>query len=287
MAQKSFKVSVLIPCYNQSRHISQTVMAVLGQTCPPDEIIVVDDASWDNSKEILQSLPVILICHEQNKGPAVARNTALYAATGDIVVYIDADAYADPRLIEILLRGYHDILDPALAGIGGRGIESNICTIYDRWRALHARQDFGRFRRQVPYLFGLCASYKRELLLRVGGFDSFFPKNAGEDVDLGYRLRKAGYKLYYIPEAVVYHQHVDTEESLLRVQYNWFYWTYFAKKRANLHSWTLFAGTLRRLFIDTLADLLWQRNIELAILDLKAFRVKMEALIQAVREGRR
>lgn len=284
-SHKNLRVSVLIPCYNQSRHIYHTVKYVLKQTHPPDEIIVVDDASEDGSALLLQSLPVKLICHERNQGPAAARNTALSAATGDIVVYIDADAYADPRLIATLLQAYHEILDPDLAGIGGRGIESNIQTVYDKWRALHARQDFGRFRRQVPYLFGLCASYKREILLRVGGFDAFFPKNAGEDVDLGYRLRKAGYKLYYIPEAVVYHQHSDTEESLLRVQYNWFYWTYFAKKRSGLHPWTLFAGTLRRLFVDTLSDLLLQHNIELVLLDLKVFRTKMEALFRASRGG--
>lgn len=278
---KQLKVSVLIPCYNQSRHIRQTVVSVLKQTYPPDEIIVVDDASEDESKAILQTLPVKTICHEHNQGPASARNTALFAATGDVVIYIDADAYADPHLIEILLQAYHEISDPALAGIGGRGIESNIQTVYDRWRALHARQDFGRIRRRVPYLFGLCASYKRKILLQVGGFDTFFPKNAGEDADLGYRLRRAGYNLYYIPEAVVYHQHSDTEESLLRVQYNWFYWTYFAKRRSKMHPWTLFAGTLRRLFADTLSDLLLQRDIELVLLDLKVFRTKMEALLRA------
>jgi glycosyltransferase involved in cell wall biosynthesis len=278
---KNYTVSVVIPCYNKAHYIYHTVSAILNQTIPPDEIVVVDDASEDASPIILQHLPVKLIRHERNQGPAAARNTALSATKGDIIVFIDADAYADYRLIEVFLRAYNEIQDPRLGGVGGRGIECNINTIFDRWRALHARQDFGLKPREVPYLFGLCASYKREVLLQVGGFDTFFPINAGEDVDLGYRIRKAGYKLYYIPDAKVYHQHSDTERSLLRIQYNWFYWTYLAKKRANLHPWTLFAGTLRRLFTDTLVDLLLHGDIELALLDLKIFKIKMHALFQA------
>lgn len=282
----NLKISVLVPCYNQAKHIRHTVKAILEQTIPPDEVIVVDDASEDEIVALLQDFPVTLIRHHQNQGPAAARNTALYAAKGDIVVYIDADAYADLHLIETLLRAYAEFPDPTLGGIGGRGVESNVQTIYDRWRAIHARQDFGSSRCQVPFLFGLCASYKREVLLQIGGFDTFFRINAGEDVDLGYRLRKAGYKLYYVPEAIVYHQHSDTKDSLLKVQYNWFYWTYFAKKRAGLNPGTLFLGTLRRLFTETLTDLLLRRDVELAILDLIIFKTKIAALINAFLKSR-
>jgi poly-beta-1,6-N-acetyl-D-glucosamine synthase len=279
------RVSVLIPCYNKAEHIGQVIRSVMEQTYPPDEIIVVDDASTDESVEVVSQLPVILLRHKSNKGPSAARNTALKTASGDIVLYIDADAYAESHLIDTLQQVYRRLpFQSSIAGVGGRGVESSIDNIYDRWRALHARQDFGsRPRRNVPYLFGLCASYKREALMHVGGFDTFFPINAGEDSDVGFRLNKAGYRLYYTPNAIVYHQHADNEESLKRVQYNWFYWTYWAKKHANFHPWTLFAGTLRRLFMDTGADLLLRRDLDLAKLDLEMFCVKMRALLDASR----
>jgi GT2 family glycosyltransferase len=183
-----------------------------------------------------------------------------------------------------LLQVYEQRSDNRIGGVGGRGIESNVSTVYDRWRQLHARQDFGsRPRSNVPYLFGLCASYRRDALLQVGGFDTFFPINAGEDADVGYRLRKSGYRLWYTPQAVVYHQHADDEKSLKRVQYNWFYWSYLAKQRTDLHPWTLFAGTFRRLFVDTGADLLLRRDPGLAKLDLEMFCVKMDALFTVSR----
>jgi GT2 family glycosyltransferase len=275
-------VSLLIPSYNQAGHIRQVVEAALSQTHPPDEIVVVDDASTDESVEILRHLPVRLICHEVNRGPAIARNTALQSAFGDIVIYIDADAYADQQMIEAILQAYQWPSKDPVGGVGGRAVEVNVKSIYDRWRTLHAKQSYGLAPREnVPYLFGLCMSYKREALVKIGGFDPFFPINAGEDLDIGYRLLKAGYRLRYTPDAFVFHQHSDTEEKLKRIQYNWYYWSYLAKKRTGFHPWTLYAGTLRRLFTDTLADLIIRRDPKLSQLDLEIFKIKMEAMRDA------
>lgn len=275
-------VSVLIPCYNQAGHIRQVVSAALNQTHPPDEIVVVDDASSDGSVEILRQIPVRLICHEMNRGPAIARNTALQAASGNIVVYIDADAYADSHMIEALLSAYQWPSKGPVGGVGGRAIEVNVKSLYDRWRTIHAKQDYGLTpHRNVTYLFGLCMSFKREALVNVGGFDTFFPINAGEDLDVGYRLLKAGYRLHYTPDAFVYHQHADTEEKLKRIQYNWYYWSYLAKKRTGFHPWTLYAGTIRRLFMDTLADLIIRRDLQLSRLDLQIFKIKLAAMRDA------
>ncbi len=279
------KLSVIIPCYQKADHIGRVVAAIADQTSEPDEIIVVDDASTDNSVDVLRQLPVTVLSHSENRGPAAARNTALAAASGDLVLCIDADAYAERRLIEVLLAEYARAAK-GVAGIGGRGIESNIRSVYDRWRAAHARQDFGlRVRTDAPFLHGLCASYRRSILQEMGGFDTFFPLNAGEDLDLGYRLRRAGYRLHYTPSAIVYHQHNDTEESLKRVQYNWYYWSYLAKKRSRFDPRRLYAGTVRRLFMDTGQDLLARRDLGMARLDLVIFRVKMKALADAMRRG--
>jgi GT2 family glycosyltransferase len=176
--------------------------------------------------------------------------------------------------------------NPNLAGVGGRGIETNIENIYDRWRSIHASQDFGPSPRDnVPYLFGLCMSFKRKIILDIGGFDPFFTHNCAEDTDVGFQLRHRGYTLRYTPDAIVYHLHNDDEEKLKRNQYNWYFWGYLAKKRANLHPWTLFVGTFRRLFMDTFTDLVIRRDPSLAKLSLSMFSTKMTALINASRSN--
>lgn len=276
------RISVLIPCYNQEKHIKHTIEAIINQTIKPDEIIVVDDGSTDRSVELIRNLPVILIQHQINKGPSVARNTALQNSSGDIVIYVDADAYADNNMIASILQAYNFPHNDKLAGVTGRGVEVYIKNIYDRWRSLHAKQDFGnKMRDNVPYPFGLCMSFFRDKLIEVGGFDPFYPINAGEDFDLGLRFTKAGYWLRYWPDAIVYHQHSDTNESLRNVQYNWYYWSYIAKKRN--HSWpsTLIFGIFRRLIIDTIIDILIYHDIRLAKLNFEIFKIKFSSLKKA------
>lgn len=280
------KISVLIPCYNQEVFIEKTVQAVIEQTRPADEIIIVDDGSTDHSAEILARLPVKVVSHASNRGLSQARNTALLAAQGEIVLYIDSDAYADQRLIEVLLQAYKTNPDPRLAGIGGRGIEVNNQSAPDRWRSLHSAQNYGdKPRQRVDFIYGLCMSFKRPILLEVGGFDPFFVSNA-EDFNLGWRLRQAGYTLEYEPGAIVYHQRSDSEEKLKKTQANWVYWGYLAYQRADGRSWKMYAGTLRRLFTDTLPDLL-RGDIELVRLDLQMFSIKMSALRKAAQDARR
>jgi len=281
-----FRISVLIPCYNQEKHIRQTIEAIINQTYPPDEIIVVDDGSTDHSVELIKQLPIKLIQHETNKGPSIARNTALQHSSGEIIIYIDADAYADKYMIAALLKAYQFPHDGKLAGVTGRGIETHIENIYDRWRSLHAVQDFGKkMRDRVPFPFGLCMSFYRDKLLEIGGFDPYFPINAGEDFDIGLRLKKANYWLRYEPKAIVYHQHSDTYDSLKKVQYNWYYWSYIAKKRNNSYPSTLFLGIIRRLFIDTLMDLLIYHDLRLIKINFDIFKIKVKALQKALRCG--
>lgn len=282
-----FRLSVLIPCYNGSRHLPQLVDSLVRQSQVPDEIVVVDDGSLDESARIASGLPVRLIRHPRNLGPATARNTALEHSSGEIVLFVDSDTVADRDLVETVLATYKKYDEPRLAGIGGRAVEGQVKTLYDRWRAMHASQDHGKHaRRSVDYLFGLCASYKRVVLEDVGGFDSFFPINAGEDTDLGYRLRKAGLVLRYEPQAIVFHQHEDDRGSLLRIQYNWVYWSYWAKRRSGLSTLRLLAGVLRRGAMEPLGDLLRKDRRELVALDLQVSRVKLKGFRAAARDSR-
>src|ERR1700690_1993580 len=69
--------SAYVPCYNNSASISRAVVAVLRQTVPPTEVIVVDDGSTDGSAELLRHLPVRVIRHERNMGRGAARATAM------------------------------------------------------------------------------------------------------------------------------------------------------------------------------------------------------------------
>jgi len=271
------KVTVAIPCYNGAAYVGQAIEAVLNQSRPADEVLVIDDGSADNSAEIIRRYPVHLIQHDVNKGLATSRNTAIAAASGEVLVFVDVDAYADPHMLAVLLREYDD---PKVGGVGGQGIESNIRSLADRWRRVHASQTHGQLPKDVDFLYGICMSFRLSALREVGGFNPVYRTNA-EDVDVGLRLNTAGYRLRYEPEAKVYHQRTDDEESLKRTMAAWYAAGYRAKKLNRAQPWKLFIGTLRHIIADPLNDLLMIHDCALVPLSVSVGLAKLQALIGA------
>ncbi len=100
-------VSVVIPCFNAERTITSAIRSVLAQSVQDFEIVVVDDASQDDTYRVAQALCGDygqLIQHQHNRGPAAARNTAFEAANGTWVCVLDADDILAPTYIELMSR---------------------------------------------------------------------------------------------------------------------------------------------------------------------------------------
>src|SRR5450432_3070501 len=90
-------VSVIIPCYNQGKYLSKAVESVLEQTYRHFEIIVVDDGSSDNTKEVSESYPEVKYVFQQNQGLAAARNTGIEHCSGSLLVFLDSDDWLVPE----------------------------------------------------------------------------------------------------------------------------------------------------------------------------------------------
>src|SRR3954453_18164174 len=98
-------VSVIIPTYNRASYIATAVESALNQTRIPDEILVVDDGSTDDTDRVLRQfgLPIRVI-RQANRGRSAARNVGLRAATGDAVLFLDSDDFLMPENIETCAR---------------------------------------------------------------------------------------------------------------------------------------------------------------------------------------
>ncbi|MCD6393437.1 MAG: glycosyltransferase family 2 protein, partial [Planctomycetes bacterium] len=90
--KQSYTISVVIPAFNAEEYIGRAIDSVLAQTRQPDEIIVVDDGSTDNTAEVIKPYsPKVHYIHQENGGASVARNTGIEAATGQWLAFLDAD----------------------------------------------------------------------------------------------------------------------------------------------------------------------------------------------------
>lgn len=126
----SERVSVLICTYNYARYLPQCLSSVLGQTRPPDEIVVLDDGSTDNTPEVMKKFPEVRYVYQQNTGKAIAFGRAVSLSTGDIVCHLDADDYWHPRKLERVLPCFEE--NPKLAGV-----LHEVEHVDDSGRALH------------------------------------------------------------------------------------------------------------------------------------------------------
>ena len=109
----NIKVSVIVPVYNASEYIANTLNSIINQDFDGYELIVIDDGSADNSLEIINktlhnaSIPNQVI-YQDNSGVSVARNVGIDASKGDYLVFIDADDYVTPNHISTLYNGESD-----------------------------------------------------------------------------------------------------------------------------------------------------------------------------------
>jgi glycosyltransferase involved in cell wall biosynthesis len=197
------RISVAICSYNGTETIRDTLKGLQHLNYPNYEVIVVDDGSTDGLSEVAKNYHVRVIIHAQNQGLSSARNTALEAATGEIIAYIDDDAYPDPDWLNYLVTTF---INGDYAGVGG----PNLPPPHDGWIAdCVANAPGGPIHvllsdREAEHIPGCNMAYWKRCLEAVGGFDPRF-RTAGDDVDICWRLQQQGWTLGFSPAALVWH----------------------------------------------------------------------------------
>src|SRR4051794_24224549 len=94
-------VSVVIPCFNQGRFLADAIGSVLNQTQRVDEVIVIDDGSSDNTREITSGFVSVRYVRQANQGLAAARNAGIRASTAGYMVFLDADDVLEPCAVSL------------------------------------------------------------------------------------------------------------------------------------------------------------------------------------------
>ena len=213
--------SVIIPVYNGAQTLPACLQALQQQNRPPEEIIVVDDGSTDQSVAIANEFEVRVVS-QPNAGPAVARNLGARLAKGDILLFTDADCAPAVDWTEQMLAPF---TDSSVAGAKGvyrteqqalvaRFVQQEYQDRYDRMAG----------QASIDFVDTYSAAYRRTVFLVAGGFDTRFPTASVEDQELSFRLAEQGQRLVYLPEAIVYHQHDQTIGEYFRRKYQIGYW---------------------------------------------------------------
>lgn len=212
--RKPVSVSVIIPNWNGRHLLEKNLQAVMSAT-EGAEILVVDDASTDNSVLFLKKhFPTVYIVSKQtHEGFASSVNAGVEAAHGDIIVLLNTDVVPEKGFLQPLLGHFQDeavfavgSMDKSKEGdsvvLRGRGMA--------RWHKgffVHERGDVNTS--DTAWVSGGSGAFRKSMWHMLGGMDPLYDPFYWEDIDLSYRARKAGYILKFEPKSTVSHFHEE------------------------------------------------------------------------------
>lgn len=225
------KLSVLICTRDRAKSLEATLETLFAQCFAGDyeyEVLIIDNASSDDTREVIGRFEnahpgSIRYLFAPIPGLSRARNKAMGAATGDVVVFTDDDVLVNYDWLDEIASEFRR--DPELQMLGGRVMPAR-----EDLQKVALQESTERQRFVHPhggtFVMGANMAFRRELFDRIGRFDvrlgagSFFA--GAEDADIFYRGLKAGFTVLYAPNVVVYHDHRRvTVEQACRLEYGY------------------------------------------------------------------
>jgi glycosyltransferase involved in cell wall biosynthesis len=201
---------VVVPVRNGGRDFEHCLKRLRDSVEPDFELIVIDDASIDDSAAVAKRAGAIVIRNSSPQGPAAARNTGAQRARAPLIFFLDADVAVHPQTVSLALARFK--ADPGLSALIGSYDDAPAAPgLVSQYRNLlhHFVHQQGLFDNDIrpahTYWTG-CGVIRRDLFLEFGGFDPrLYPRPAIEDIELGYRLARAGHRIVLARDVLATH----------------------------------------------------------------------------------
>ena len=222
--------SIIIPTFNGAARIGNCLDSLVKQTAGRNvEILVVDDGSTDNTPNVVRGYSSVRLITQANAGPASARNRGAMEARGKILLFTDDDCVPMPDWLDAMLGPFKD---PEVVGAKGvyrthqRSLAARFVQIEyeDKYRLMAVLPS-------IDFIDTYSAAFRRDRFLEMTGYDTSFPVACAEDIELSYRMSAHGWKMKFVPAAIVYHTHPDTLLRYLKKKYKFAYWRMLAVRK--------------------------------------------------------
>ena len=212
MVDNDLRLSLVIPVYNEQYLILKCLEAIAAQTVQPDEVIVVNNNSTDDSVKIAKTFPFVKVITEKKQGIVHARNAGFNAATGNIIGRIDADTVLPPGWVHYVKRFYSDV-DNSNTALSGGGFFYNIrLPRFNGWIQGQVAFRMNRFIIGHYILWGSNMAFPLSWWQKVAN-QTCSRDDIHEDLDLAIHLHRAGCN-------IAYREHLRVGVKLKRVWEN-------------------------------------------------------------------
>lgn len=259
------KVSVITTLRNESKNLDQFIHALLKQSKKIDELVICDGDSTDNTKEIIKTYtkqyPFIRMVIKKG-GISVGRNEAIRNAKFDLIAVTDAGTLADPGWLQNLTDPFEKNKD--ISVVGGL-FKITPKSDFERVSATQMLSDHDNINPETWLPSSRSIAFRKSVWDNVGGYPEYLPF-AGEDTVFDINIKKAGYKIYFAPEAIVYWRPRSNIKLFYKQYFNYAYGDGFALTHID--------GYIKRILIYTLGIILLNLYWPLACFLAMAYLLK-------------
>jgi glycosyltransferase involved in cell wall biosynthesis len=211
-------ISVILPVRDGGSNFRRCLSSLSGVLPPPAEIIVVADGDTDGSWRVAEEFGAKVLRTPEPQGPARARNLGARAAQGDILLFVDADVEMRPNAIQQIETAFSG--DPDLTALfGSYDDEPGEDNFLSQYKNLFHHYVHQMSREEASTFWSGCGAIRRKVFMELGGFDESYRKPCIEDIELGYRLKQAGYQIRLFKGLQVKHLKRWDIKSLLKTDF--------------------------------------------------------------------
>jgi GT2 family glycosyltransferase len=211
-------VSIVIPVHNGGDNFQTCLASLSAFVAPSIEIIIVVDGGTDDSERLARAAGAKVLIFESAGGPARARNAGAKIATGDVLLFLDADVTIHPETLPPIAKIFTDRSDLA-ALIGSYDDAPGAPNFLSQYKNLFHHYTHQTGATTACTFWGACGAIRRDVFVEIGGFDENYRYPSVEDIDLGYRLTKAGYKIELCKTVLVKHLKCWQPLNLLKAEF--------------------------------------------------------------------
>jgi glycosyltransferase involved in cell wall biosynthesis len=214
-------ISVVVPVYNGGEAFRQCLGSLVALDPPPLEIIVVADGDTDGSWQVAEEFGARVIrLPVSSGGPARPRNIGALQAKGKYVFFVDADVCVPAGILRQVAEKFQHAphLSALIGSYDDTPAEKNFLSQYKNLIHHYVHQ---QAHKDATTFWGACGAIRREVFLELGGFDENYRRPSIEDIELGYRLKKAGYHIHLYKDIHV--KHLKRWEIISLLKADFFY----------------------------------------------------------------
>jgi peptidoglycan-N-acetylglucosamine deacetylase len=228
-------VSIIIPAYNEAKVIERTITAALASNYPIFEVIVVDDASQDETYKIVKEKfgdnDKVKLYTKDNGGKSTALNYGIARSKYNYFVGLDADTIIDKDALKYLMP---ELVQPNVGAVAGKVVVGNRKNLLTKFQTVEFITSQNLERRAyealdcITVVPGAIGGWSKAAVLEVGGFSG---QTLAEDTELTFRLLKAGYRITLADKARSYNEAPESLKNFLKQRFRWVFGTLQALRK--------------------------------------------------------